>query len=320
MFAFLARASDRLLSRWLAKRVGLPGGPLPRPTFLPQSPEEIPWPEPIEPDLQLIKDEHWKFTAKSPVLAACPESGTIHGRLLGPQDASSVVIVLHGAYGEYTPCEMMGRCFVPHGFRVLIPAAPYHLERAQQGVYSGSMFFWSSELVASGVAQWLAEVRGLIDWLRLTGVKRIGLVGYSIGSLTAGLAATLWPDLEFVVVLAPVGHHLEAIDRSDVAAGFWPWMRNVSPQDKALLDRFAPRFRPPVVRNLLFLVTLFDQIQPLELQQGWRHDWNNPPERRYRHGHISICFTRCLYRDLREFAAQISKRREVSAAVREERS
>src|SRR5438874_2311376 len=85
---------------------------------------------------------------------------------------------------------------------------PDHVPRAMHGRFSGSAMFWSTELVVAGMAQWLAEIRGLIDWLRGEGVATVGLMGYSIGSQVAGLAATLWPDVDFVALLAPVGHHL----------------------------------------------------------------------------------------------------------------
>ena len=53
---------------------------------------------------------------------------------------------------------------------IVIPAAPCHLNRATHGRFSGSAMFWSTELVVAGMAQWLAEIRGLIDWLRGEGV------------------------------------------------------------------------------------------------------------------------------------------------------
>jgi esterase/lipase len=225
--------------------------------------------------------------------------------MLGPDDARRAVVILHGAYGEYINCEMMGRCFATHGFRVLIPAAPCHLERTPKGTKSGNAFFWSTELVVAGVGQWLVDVRGLIDGLRTQGVERIGLVGYSIGSLTAGLAGTLWPDLEFVAPLAPVGHHLEAIHQSPAAASFWPWMKNATSAEAELFDRWAPRYRPPVAQRATFLVTLFDELQPVELQQAWRKAWHDPPQREFRHGHISICFSRVLYRELERLADEM---------------
>jgi dienelactone hydrolase len=250
-----------------------------------------------------VKGDIWEFEAPSPVPSAWSESQTIHGRVLGPADARSALLVLHGAYGEYIPCQMQGRPFARHGWRVWIPAAPCHLERKPAGTTSGAAFFWSTESVVLGVAQWLADIHGLIQGFRQQGVQRVGILGYSIGSLTAGLAATLWPDLDFVALLAPVGHHLQAIRHAGVAADFWPWMKEASPAESALLDRWAPINRRPVVKRLLFLMPLFDLLQPTELQIKWWEGWDRPENRRYRHGHLSICFCRRLLQDLDEYAA-----------------
>lgn len=302
---FLAHGVDVLLIRWLASQVRPPDGPLPRAGGVPDSPDAIARPGPILPSFRPgPKEGVWSFDAPSPVAAPCEECRTIHGQALGPADASSALIVLHGAYGEYINCELMGREFVKHGYRVLIPAAPYHLERAPHGVHSGAAFFWSTALVVSGLAQWLAEVHGLIQGLRAGGVKRVGLLGYSIGSMAAGLAASLWPDLDFVAVMAPVGHHLHGIKQGRVARVLWPWMKTVTPAESALLDRWAPVNRRPLARQLLFLIPLFDELQPTALQQAWRRAWGEPERHEYRHGHISLCFSPRLYRDLNEFAAR----------------
>jgi hypothetical protein len=311
----VARAGDVLLVRWLARHVRPVPGRIPRPGPVPNSPDAIPWPaEPILPDYKpLGQDGIHKFEAPSPVAAPDRENQVMHGRAMGPSDARCAIVILHGAYGEYKPCEIMAGSFIPHGFRALIPAAPYHLERTPEGLEHGTAFFWNTDLVVSGLAQWLAEVRGLIDGLRRQGVERVGLAGYSIGSLAAGLAATLWPDLDFAALLAPVGHHLAAIRQGGIPAVLWPWMKRVSPAQSALLDRWAPVSRRLVARRPLFLIPLYDVLQPTALQEAWWETWGRPERRHYRHGHISVCFSAQLYRDLDEFANSVASQQKVSA-------
>jgi hypothetical protein len=231
---------------------------------------------------------------------------TIKGRLLGPPEARRAVVVLHGAYAEYIHCQLIGQSFSAHGYRVLIPAAPFHLDRALAGTFNGAPMFWSSRLLVASLAQWLIEIRGLVDWLHSEGVPVVGIVGHSIGSLAAGLAATLWQDLDFAVLISPVGHHLEAIRLSPLAAGIWPWMRQLPEADSALLDRWAPRRRRCRIEHLLFICTRYDELQPTKLQRAWWTDWSCPPKLEYRHGHISLCYGRRLYRDLARFAARMA--------------
>jgi pimeloyl-ACP methyl ester carboxylesterase len=288
----------------LARHVRRPPDYRPPADAIPDNPEAVVRPEPVVPVLTSeMEDGIWQFQAPSPASSPWKESETIHGQVMGAENTRAAVLILHGAYGEYYPCQMLARPLVKHGYRALIPVAPGHLERTPKGMTSGAPFFWSAEAVVLGMAQWLADIRALTLGLREEGVERVGLVGYSIGSLTAGLAATLWDDLDFVAVLAPVGHHLQAIDRCRDAARLWPWMKGLSCRESALLDRWAPIHRRPAISRLLFLVTLFDALQPTDLQLAWWQAWGEPDQKQYRHGHLSVCFCRQLYRDLGQYAA-----------------
>ncbi len=173
--------------------------------------------------------------------------------------------------------------------------------------------FWSTKLSIIGMAQWLVEIRGLMGFLRQQGVQTIGLIGYSIGSLTAGLAATMWDDLDFVCLLAPVGHHLAALPVSRVARGIWPWMQDLPADELACWDRWAAVNRQPLSARPLFLRTLFDDLQPIDLQDRWWQAWNRPESHAYRHGHMSILFCRQLYRDLEAFARDVDSKKATSA-------
>jgi dienelactone hydrolase len=303
-----ARAIDQLLTSWLAPQVRRPPGYRPPDPAPPEVPEAIAWPGPIVPQRTERtpfhgKEEVWAFQAESPVSSPWPESRTIHGRVMGRPDARNAVVVLHGAYSEYTPCQMVGQSFTQHGFRVLIPAAPCHLERTPRGTPNGGAMFWSTRAFVLGTAQWLAEVRGLVDGLRQEGVEHVGILGYSFGSQAAGLAATLWPDLDFGCLIAPVGHHHQSIVRSPAAGRIWSWMRRLPPEEVSLLDRWAPQSRRPLLDRLLFLLSRFDDLQPLKLQQEWWRAWSQPPYKEYRYGHISLYFAPVLYRELGEYAA-----------------
>jgi pimeloyl-ACP methyl ester carboxylesterase len=305
----LCRAYDRSLVNLIARFVRPPKDGFREPESVPQSPDDLGTIAPLKPALVQVKPDLWKFEVRSPVVSLWPESQVLHGRCLGAPDAKKAVIVLHGACdNEYTYSRWMGASFLKHGFRAVVPAAPCHLERAPRG-FSGAPMFWSTHSVVAGMAQWLTEVRGLMGYLRGEGVEVVGLIGYSIGSLTAGIAATLWPDLDFVCLLAPVGHHLKAIGTSAVAAKFWPWMRDLPAEEVALLDRWAAVHRRPVGARPVFLMTLFDDLQPVELQRQWWEAWDLPLRYEYRHGHMSILFSKQLYPDLEAFAAGWTPRR-----------
>jgi hypothetical protein len=83
-------------------------------------------------------------------------------------------------------------------------------------------------------------------------------------------------------------------------------MRRIPPAEIALLERWAPLYRRPVVQRLLFVISLFDDLQPTRLQQDWWQAWQQPPCKEYRYGHISLYFAPILYRDLEKYAAGLA--------------
>lgn len=308
MSPFLCRLYDRALGRLIAQFVRRPKQGFQEPDCVPDTPDSLSPSSPLALKFFDPKKESWKFECESPVASPWPESRVLRGRAFGPMKSDAAVIVLHGACdNEYTYSGWTGSAFVQAGFRALVPAAPSHLDRRPAKTFSGAPMFWSTKLTVAGMAQWLAEIQGLVGYLRQDGVKTVGLIGYSIGSLTAGLAATLWPDLDFVCLLAPVGHHLAALPVSRVARTIWPWLQDVSTAETALMDRWAAVNRQPVARRTVFLMTLFDALQPIELQRAWWEAWKQPESHEYRHGHMSILFCRQLYRDLRALALDLRK-------------
>src|SRR2546429_9602467 len=125
--------------------------------------------------------------------------------------------------------------------------------------------FWSSEIFGACLHQWLGELRGVISYLRREGVRHVGVFGNSLGSLVAGLAASLWDDLDFAAMLSPVGSHLDAIQHSSVAGRIWPWMKNLPAAEQDLLTRWAAVGRRPRASRLGFFITRPDKIQPTGL-------------------------------------------------------
>jgi dienelactone hydrolase len=303
----LCRAYDRLLGALIAGFVKRPRGGFAEPQWCPESPDDLRPVEPLELPLADERKGVWRFEAPSPFEGSpWPESRMLRGRALGPPGSRSVVIVLHGACdNEYTYSRWMASAFVKAGYWALIPAAPCHLDRGTPRRWSGAPMFWSTRLTILGMAQWLTEVQGIIAGLRRQGATTVGLLGYSIGSLTAGLAATMWSDLDFACLLAPVGHHLAAIPASRVARRIWPWLQDLPADETALWDRWSAIQRRPLSARPLFLRTLFDDLQPIALQDRWWEAWGRPESHAYRHGHMSILFCKQLYRDLEKFAADV---------------
>jgi dienelactone hydrolase len=310
MWKLTARGFDWLLSLTLSRMVR-PRVELPPPTVVPSDPDEVDWPAVAPVDLQPagaeyeklakeIPDPVWEFVFPSPVDSPWEENQVACGLAVGPIDAKRVTILLHGAYEDgLKPSVWMADSFARQGHRVFMPVAPCHLKRTPGGLFSGSPMFWSARRVVAGVYQWLAEIRGLMGYLRREGVEEIGLYGYSLGSMVAGLAGTLWDDVDSLALLSPVGSHAEAIQHSRIASRIWPWMRDLSADDIALLDRWAPVRRQPRVDRMGFFITMYDKLQPTALQERWWDTWGQPQRWDYHHAHLSVHYSKAFYRDRR---------------------
>jgi len=91
------------------------------------------------------------------------------------------------------------------GINVLVPVLPLHGPRASGRVRGEDLM--TIDLVDSmhGIAQATWDVRRVIRWLREShGAERVGLIGYSLGSLVAALVAALDDDLACVIAGIPV--------------------------------------------------------------------------------------------------------------------
>jgi hypothetical protein len=315
MFKPLARGIDWLLSMTLARFVR-PPAELPAAPAVADDPSEVQWPESAEvafrpADAKLVKAEHpqseeplFEFTFASPGPLCWPENQEVAGGVaVGPEAAKNALILLPGAYeDQFTRGIRMARPFVAQGCRAFITAPPCHMQRKVPDAFSGAPFFWSTEHTVAGLHQWLAEVRALMGYLRRNGFEQIGLFGYSLGSLAAGLAASLWNDVAFLAMLSPVSSHAQAITHSNIARRIWPWMANLSAEQTALLDRWAPLHRKPLVPKQAFFITRYDYLQPTALQEEWWESWGKPSRWDYWHGHLSVHHCKDFYRDLGTFA------------------
>src|SRR5262245_51902111 len=193
MFKPLAQSFDWLLSMTLARMIR-PRGDVPRGLDVPSDPAEVIWPELVEPSFSLADaaalkltlaagEELSEFSFDSPVDSPWAENQTVRGLALGAADAARAVILMHGAYEDtYQRSLRIARAFAQHGYRVLMPAGPCHLQRTPPGVFSGSPMFWSSELFTAALHQWLAELHGLIGYLHREGIGQVGVFGNSLGS------------------------------------------------------------------------------------------------------------------------------------------
>lgn len=104
-----------------------------------------------------------------------------------------------------------GACFVH---------LPYHYSRVPQGFRNGELAI-TADLVrtAEGLRQGVAEVRQLMAWLRLRGVREFGLWACSYGGWIGALLASVERDFRFIALIEPILNVDHAIWHSPAAWG-----------------------------------------------------------------------------------------------------
>lgn len=92
------------------------------------------------------------------------------------------------------------------GYDVLLYTLPFHGKRAEKhSPFSGWGYFAHGlSGFAEAMAQAVYDFRSVVDYLRQTGVERIGLTGISLGGYTSALLAAVEDRLEAVIPNCPV--------------------------------------------------------------------------------------------------------------------
>lgn len=177
-----------------------------------------------------------------------------------------VVVVVHGygagRWGVEARLWPLAALYAD-GLDVVQVQLPFHGERADPRRRGMPRFpSGNPRRTLEGFRQAMAEVRGLMAWLRAQGAPAVGLWGMSLGAYTAALAATLDP-VDCLVLTIPLASLVDyARDRDLLAEG------GVGEAQSALLTRIYapidPFARPPRVPRdrVLTLVAERDGITP----------------------------------------------------------
>jgi dienelactone hydrolase len=150
------------------------------------STREIPDPK-LEQKVRGTYADFLRFT--SPVRSPYPENNLANARWFGTRGRRAVVLLPHwnaDALAYTSLCKMLNLL----GISVLRLSKPYHDVRRPAGVYRAD-YAVSANIGRSLDAsrQGVIDVRCCLDWLERQGYTRLGVVGTSLGSCYAFLAA-----------------------------------------------------------------------------------------------------------------------------------
>jgi hypothetical protein len=136
-----------------------------------------------------LRQGHLTFT--TPALSAYPENDTVHARWFpAPRDRGRALVVLpqwnSGPDGHVGLAKLLNR----FGVSALRMSMAYHAER-MPGELERADYHVSSNIgrTIHASRQSILDVRACLDWLEQQGYSRIGILGTSLGSCIAFIAA-----------------------------------------------------------------------------------------------------------------------------------
>ena len=148
----------------------------------------------------------FSFPSPSPI-ASYEGTNRVSGRLYRntSREDAPVVVLSHGwAHSGLRALEVLFvEPLLKEGYSVAVPYHPFHFDRTPSGTFSGELMVTGDVvLTAEAFRQAAAGTIALVNWLKASGHRRVGLLGYSLGGYIAGIVACLREDLDFVVIAA----------------------------------------------------------------------------------------------------------------------
>ena len=196
--------------------------------------------------------------------------------------ARAAVIFLHGWLANSMHLRFYQRLVSPlirQDLEVWLPRLPQHMERTGPESWSGVSAI-SADLVetAQTLRRAVAEARSLASWLRMRGVRHVGLWGVSLGGWVAAIAATVDPGWDAIVLWEPVVDPVATLWRSRLMAPLREPLRRagVHPEDDRIaLDFLVPGDAALLVQrsSVLIIAGHYDDVVPPESVTRLAESW-----------------------------------------------
>jgi len=145
------------------------------------------------------------FTSSFPSgCAAVDRSRAVYYRSNGSDEA---VVFVHGSGRHFKRFLYYPRVLSQNGYHTVMPILPYHYERVCPGndVYA-TFIKGTSEVLEKKYAQAVVDVMTCIDYLEQNGIRRIHLMGYSLGGMIAAITAAIDKRIEKTVLVLAGGN------------------------------------------------------------------------------------------------------------------
>src|SRR3954453_3370248 len=191
-------------------------------------------------ELRVEADDEISWRSDAESVREFPANGRARAALFRINKTAPTIIMLHALMSASdTGYRLWARRFNALGWNAAFMHLPFHYSRRPRGHLNGELCC-TADLVLTGdtLRQAVVDVRQLSAYLRDEGSSGIALLGMSYGGWVAAIAASLEPELRFLILLAPLVDISHALFEGPTS---WTIRRQLETAglDRALVQRHA---------------------------------------------------------------------------------
>lgn len=241
--------------------------------------------------------EIWDVTFPSPVKTPHEVNNTVHCEYYQPKIAGRrpAVIVLHIMGGDFALSRVFCNALAQQGTAALFLKMPYYGPRRPEGL-NERMVSADPEQTVARMTQAVLDIRQATAWLAAreeVDDEQLGIMGISLGGITAALAAGAEPRLQNVCLLLAGGDLGKIVSESTLLARHRDkWLATGADPEKAIATirvidplQYATNVRG---RRIMMLNARDDNVIPPLCTQVLWEALGKPPIRYFKGDHYSV--------------------------------
>lgn len=241
--------------------------------------------------------EIWDVTFPSPVKTSHEVNNTVHCEYYQPKVAGRrpAVIVLHIMGGDFALSRVFCNALAQQGTAALFLKMPYYGPRRPAGM-NERMVSADPEQTVARMTQAVLDIRQATAWLAAreeVDEEQLGIMGISLGGITAALAAGAEPRLENVCLVLAGGDLGRIVSESKLLARHRDqWLASGADTERALATievvdplKYAANVRG---RRILMLNARDDEVIPPPCTDVLWQALGKPPIHYFRGDHYSV--------------------------------
>jgi pimeloyl-ACP methyl ester carboxylesterase len=176
------------------------------------------------------------------------------------------IVILHHWNAESRNYNIFGRLFSRLGLSAVVMTLPHHGARGNGSAVANRFLNADASNSVRSVMQAVLDVQIIVDWLKASEARQVGVLGVSLGSCVAALAAAFNPDIRSAALLLTAGDYASVVWSGRATRHIRKAMDgHISLQNLRLLWRvispssFVDRFAASSLK-MLILSGMYDQI------------------------------------------------------------